>query len=286
VLIISGAADGSGLDFGIESEIRAQAVDQFEPFVDDFRTDSVTRQYGNFMGHALFLFQPGHTFVVLLLELPDSFRVLQGQADIVETVQQAVFAELVDLEAHLVATGRRHDLPLEIDAEPIIIAAGKFLEQDPAVWDQVMAVNVTAPATLARAAGRILVDQGAGKIINIASTSGILGKAALVAYSSSKGALLQFTKALAAEWGKTGVQVNAIAPGAFETDAQSAVLESPDILKRRLGKIPARRMGRPSTGDSGGLLTSRRPNTVSSTRSSPATKRYTGRSPWLPSAMR
>lgn len=124
-----------------------------------------------------------------------------------------------------------------------IAPAGKFLEQDPAVWDQVMAVNVTAPATLARAAGRILVDQGAGKIINIASTSGILGKAALVAYSSSKGALLQFTKALAAEWGKTGVQVNAIAPGAFETDAQSAVLESPDILKRRLGKIPARRMG-------------------------------------------
>ena len=65
----------------------------------------------------------------------------------------------------------------------------------------------------------------------------------LVAYSSSKGALIQFTKALAAEWAKKGVQVNAIAPGAFETDAQQAVLSSPDILKRRLGKIPARRMG-------------------------------------------
>jgi len=50
----------------------------------------------------------------------------------------------------------------------------------------------------------------------------ILGKATLVAYSSSKGALLQFTKALAAEWAKSGVQVNAIAPGAFETDAQAA----------------------------------------------------------------
>jgi 2-deoxy-D-gluconate 3-dehydrogenase len=65
----------------------------------------------------------------------------------------------------------------------------------------------------------------------------------LVAYSSSKGALLQFTKALAAEWASKDVQVNAIAPGAFETDAQRVVLESPDLLRRRLGKIPARRMG-------------------------------------------
>jgi 2-deoxy-D-gluconate 3-dehydrogenase len=124
-----------------------------------------------------------------------------------------------------------------------IAPAGNFLEQDPEIWNRVMAVNVSAPAILARAAGQHMIKQGSGKIINIASTSGILGKASLVAYSSSKGALLQFTKALAAEWAKTGVQVNAIAPGAFETDAQSAVLESPEILKRRLRKIPVGRMG-------------------------------------------
>lgn len=124
-----------------------------------------------------------------------------------------------------------------------IAPAGKFLEQEQDIWDRVMAVNVAAPAILARAAGAHMVSQGSGKIINIASTSGILGKATLVAYSSSKGALLQFTKALAAEWAKTGVQVNAIAPGAFKTDAQSAVLESPEILKRRLRKIPLGRMG-------------------------------------------
>jgi 2-deoxy-D-gluconate 3-dehydrogenase len=133
-----------------------------------------------------------------------------------------------------------------------IAPAGFFLEQDEQVWDDVMAVNVNAPAILARAAGRHMVAQGSGKIINIASTSGILGKAMLVAYSSSKGALLQFTKALAAEWAAKGVQVNAIAPGAFETDAQRVVLESPDILKRRLGKIPARRMG--DVGELGPLV--------------------------------
>jgi 2-deoxy-D-gluconate 3-dehydrogenase len=124
-----------------------------------------------------------------------------------------------------------------------IAPAGFFLEQDEQVWDDVMAVNVKAPAILAKAAGRYMIPRGSGKIINIASTSGILGKAMLVAYSSSKGALLQFTKALAAEWATKGVQVNAIAPGAFETDAQQVVLDSPDMLKRRLGKIPVRRMG-------------------------------------------
>jgi len=124
-----------------------------------------------------------------------------------------------------------------------IAPAGAFLEQADSVWNDVLAVNVTAPAVLTRAAGRILVPQGSGKIINIASTSGILGKPQLVAYSSSKGALLQFTKALAGEWAASGVQVNAIAPGAFVTDAQKAVLASATILERRLRKIPAKRMG-------------------------------------------
>ncbi len=124
-----------------------------------------------------------------------------------------------------------------------IAPAGLFLEQDDQVWLDVMAVNVTAPAILTKAAGKYMLSQGSGKIINIASTSGILGKPMLVAYSSSKGALLQFTKALAGEWARKGVQVNAIAPGAFATAAQRVVLESPDMLARRLGKIPAKRMG-------------------------------------------
>lgn len=126
-----------------------------------------------------------------------------------------------------------------------IAPAGKFLDQSDEEWQRVQAINVTAPAALTRAAGEILLAQGSGKVINIASTSGILGKAYLVSYSSSKGALLQFTKALASEWASRGVQVNAIAPGAFETEAQRAVLDDPDILERRIRKIPVKRMGNP-----------------------------------------
>ncbi|MDV7245255.1 MULTISPECIES: glucose 1-dehydrogenase [Rhodococcus] len=127
-----------------------------------------------------------------------------------------------------------------------IAPAGRFDEQPQKEWDEVFDVNVRAPAVLTRAAARHLLPQGSGKIINVASTSGIKGKPTLVAYSSSKGAVVQFTKALAGEWAKKGVQVNAIAPGAFTTDAQSAVTDSPDVLARRLKKIPAGRMGDPA----------------------------------------
>ena len=71
-----------------------------------------------------------------------------------------------------------------------IAPAGRFLDQENEEWDRVMAINITAPAILCRAAGRHMAERGSGKIINIASTSGILGKAVLVSYSASKGALI------------------------------------------------------------------------------------------------
>ncbi len=124
-----------------------------------------------------------------------------------------------------------------------IAPAGKFSEQPQEQWDEVFDVNVRAPAVLVRAAGTHFLNQRSGKVINVASTSGINGKPTLVSYSASKGAMLQFTKALAGEWARFGIQVNAIAPGAFETDAQAVVLGDPAILAARLKKIPAGRMG-------------------------------------------
>lgn len=166
----------------------------------------------------------------------DSDRIEAAQCDMQDTTAVAA------LSAKAIERFGRIDIVVNNAG---IAPAGKFVEQDDALWQKVLAVNVIAPAALARAAGSHMLAQGSGKIINIASTSGILGKPILVAYSASKGALLQMTKALAAEWAGSGVQVNAIAPGAFETDAQRAVLESPEVLKRRLAKIPQHRMGAP-----------------------------------------
>ncbi|NPC96101.1 SDR family NAD(P)-dependent oxidoreductase [Nocardioides sp. zg-DK7169] len=127
-----------------------------------------------------------------------------------------------------------------------IAPAGKFATQDPAIWKDAMAVNVIAPMLLAQAAGVQMIEQGAGRIVNIASTTGVRGKPFLVPYSTSKGAVVRFTEALAAEWAAKNVQVNCIAPGAFVTEAQKAVTESPELHAKRIAKIPAGRMADPS----------------------------------------
>ena len=126
-----------------------------------------------------------------------------------------------------------------------IAPAGPFLGQTHEALADLMAVNVIAPAMLSKAAGAIMIEQRSGKIINIASISGIRGKAVLVGYSASKGAMLQMTKALAAEWARYNIQVNAIAPGGFGTEAQAAVINNPDVLTKRVRKIPLGRMAEP-----------------------------------------
>jgi 2-deoxy-D-gluconate 3-dehydrogenase len=127
-----------------------------------------------------------------------------------------------------------------------IAPAARFLDMDMAVLDEALEVNVTALAVLSQAAGRHFVEAGkGGRIINVVSTTGILGKATLVAYSASKGAAIQLTKALAAEWARHDIRVNAIAPGAFATDAQAYVTGNPDVHAKRVAKIPARRMAEP-----------------------------------------
>lgn len=127
-----------------------------------------------------------------------------------------------------------------------IAPAGQLVDTDLAVMEETLAVNLLAPAALAQATARHLIDEGKpGSIVNVASTSGLKGKALLSGYSASKGAMMRLTEALAAEWARHGIRVNTIAPGAFETDAQSAVLDDDAMLDARLKKIPARRMGQP-----------------------------------------
>jgi 2-deoxy-D-gluconate 3-dehydrogenase len=97
-----------------------------------------------------------------------------------------------------------------------------------------------------------MIERKRGKVINIASLVGVRGKARLSAYSASKGALIRFTEAVAAEWARHGIQVNAIAPGAFSTEAQQEVLDSEDLHRKRVARIPAKRFAEPS--EMGGLL--------------------------------
>ena len=127
-----------------------------------------------------------------------------------------------------------------------IAPAENSLNSDIEIMENTLKVNVIAPAIIAKEAAKHFVAQErGGSIVNIGSTSGLKGKASLASYSASKGALLRLTESLAAEWARYKIRINAVAPGAFETSAQAAVLENEDVLKARLRKIPQRRMGLP-----------------------------------------
>lgn len=171
--------------------------------------------------------------------------VVQAYPDRMTTLQLDVSNDAAAAEA-IAEVIRRHGRIDVLVNNAGIAPAGDFLTQDPAVWRQTYEVNVIAPMLLAQAAGRHMVEQGGGKIINIASTTGVRGKPGVTGYSTSKGAVLRFTESLAAEWARHNIQVNAIAPGAFVTDAQKAVTEDADLLAKRVRRIPAKRMGDPA----------------------------------------
>ena len=89
-------------------------------------------------------------------------------------------------------------------------------------WQRVMNVNLTAPFLLSKEFGRIMLQQGAGSIVNIASVAGLLGISDRSAYNASKHGLIGLTRTLAAEWGGRGVRVNAVCPGWVMTEMDHA----------------------------------------------------------------
>jgi 2-hydroxycyclohexanecarboxyl-CoA dehydrogenase len=87
-----------------------------------------------------------------------------------------------------------------------------FVDSDPKTWDQEMALNVTGTLNCTQAVLPSMIDRCYGRIINIGSTSGLIGDPKLAVYSAMKGAVHSFTRVLAKEVGKKGITVNAIAP--------------------------------------------------------------------------
>jgi 2-deoxy-D-gluconate 3-dehydrogenase len=112
-------------------------------------------------------------------------------------------------------------------------------------WATVIEVNLSSVFRLSQLAGRHMIERGSGKIVNIASLLSFQGGVMVPAYAASKGGVAQLTKALANEWAKHGVNVNAIAPGYMKTD-NTAALQADETRNRQiLERIPAGRWGEP-----------------------------------------
>jgi NAD(P)-dependent dehydrogenase (short-subunit alcohol dehydrogenase family) len=122
-----------------------------------------------------------------------------------------------------------------------------FLKLAEEEWDAVLNTNLKGCFYCCQAIGKGMVERKSGSIINIVSVFGLTGFMNISPYIASKGAIVQLTKALAVEWARHNVRVNAIAPSYIQTDMARRDIESDQsILQFNLSKIPMRRGGQPN----------------------------------------
>lgn len=120
-----------------------------------------------------------------------------------------------------------------------------FNEIRPEDWDAVIRTNLSAAFYVAQPITRAMAERGSGKVINIASVMSMLARQTITPYSASKGGVLMLTKGMAADLARFNVQVNAISPGYFATEMNTALVEDPAFDSWIRQRTPAQRWGAP-----------------------------------------
>lgn len=177
--------------------------------------------------------------VASLDAVAENIRGQTGQADVLaaNVAEPDGMQRLVDrtMEAH-----RRLDVMVNNAGIAPQVPVERMSDDE---WDAVMTLNLGAVFRGARAVAPIFREAGHGRLVNIASVFGLLGRSGFGAYGASKGALINFSRVLAAEWAKFGAQVNVVAPGYISTDINAEMREDEAFMSRVLARIPAKRMG-------------------------------------------
>jgi NAD(P)-dependent dehydrogenase (short-subunit alcohol dehydrogenase family) len=162
------------------------------------------------------------------------------------TVDVTDFEALQQTVADVVAAHGRLDV---LHANAGVLIAGTALTQTFEEWDRTYRVNVRGTFLTVRAALPQMIEQGSGAIVITASVSGMIGEPTLVAYNSSKGALINLTRQLAIEYAANGIRVNCICSGWIETGFNDPVLGHLDPTE--LGRLVEQQvpLGRQGTAD-------------------------------------
>ena len=116
----------------------------------------------------------------------------------------------------------------------------EFKQQD---WHDIINSNLNSVFYAAQAVARHMIPRGRGKIINICSVQSELGRPNIAPYAATKGAVKMFTKGMAIDWGKYGIQVNGLGPGYFKTEMNMALVQDEKFTEWLVGRTPSRRWG-------------------------------------------
>ncbi len=146
-----------------------------------------------------------------------------------EQLLQAVCAEFGGVEVLVNCAGRTKRMPTL-----------QFPESD---WDAILETNLKGTLRACRVFGQHMIERHYGRIINIGSLSSFVGLYEVAAYCASKGAVASLTKALAVEWAKFGVCVNALVPGVLRTDLNAGLLDGTERGREFLMRTPMGRFG-------------------------------------------
>lgn len=152
-----------------------------------------------------------------------------------------------DVEAKFEETIKKLDGRLDILLNDAGVQRRHLCEEFPLEdWDFVMNINLNAVFQMCQLAGRVMIKQGKGKIINLASMLSFFGGYTVPAYAASKGAVAQLTKALCNEWASKGININAMAPGYMATDMNTKLIADEGRNSEITARIPAHRWGTPA----------------------------------------
>jgi NAD(P)-dependent dehydrogenase (short-subunit alcohol dehydrogenase family) len=167
--------------------------------------------------------EEGGTAVACVLDVADLDRLQQMIRDVAER-----FGRL-DILVNNAGISQMHDAVNATEEE----------------WDRVLDVNAKGPFFACQAAGRIMIERGYGRIVNVTSMGGRVGWRRAAAYCASKGALEQVTRVLALEWARQGVTVNAVAPGFIASSMTAERMQDEEYLSWILERSPIGRTGSP-----------------------------------------